>query len=85
MTDKITASYHANISPKVLYQNVTNNKMNFDKQCQANKLSKMSIAIHFNLPHVCLSVPPFVFAVLFIQSFNVLSSFFNPLNPKIKI
>ena len=46
--------------------NVTNNKMNFDKQCQANKLSKMSIAIHFNLPHVCLSVPPFVFAVLFI-------------------
>ena len=40
--------------------------MNFDKQCQANKLSKMSTAIHFNLPHVCLSVPPFVFAVLFI-------------------
>ena len=34
------------------------------------------IVIHFNLLHVCLSEPPFVFALLFIPSSTVVSGYF---------
>lgn len=44
--------------------------------CSANKFSKTTIEIHFNLLQVCPSRPPFVFAMLFILSFNVLSGYF---------
>ena len=37
---------------------------------------KPAIAIHFNLLQVYLSVPPFVFAVLFIPSSTVVSGLF---------
>ena len=37
---------------------------------------KTTVPIHFNLPHVCPSVPSFIFAVLFIPSFNFLSGYF---------
>ena len=37
---------------------------------------KPAIAIHFNLLQVCLSVPPFVFAVLFIPSLTTVSGYF---------
>ena len=37
---------------------------------------KPAIAIHFNLLQVCLSVPPFVFAVLFKPSLIVVSGNF---------
>ena len=37
---------------------------------------KPEIAIHFNLLQVCKSVPPFVFAVLFIPSLIVVSGNF---------
>ena len=37
---------------------------------------KPAIAIHFNLLQVCLSVPPFVFAVLFIPSLTIVSGYF---------
>ena len=37
---------------------------------------KPAIVIHFNLLQVCLSEPPFVFAVLFIPSSTVVSSYF---------
>ena len=37
---------------------------------------KPAIAIHFNLLQVCLFVPPFVFAVLFIPSLTVMGSYF---------
>lgn len=38
--------------------------------------SKTTIQIHFNLLQVRPSRPPFVFARLFILSFNVLSGYF---------
>ena len=44
--------------------------------CSANKFSKTAIEIHFNLLQVRPSRPPFVFAMLFILSFNVLSGYF---------
>ena len=44
--------------------------------CSANKFSKPTIEIHFNLLQVCPSGPPFVFALLFILPFNVLSGYF---------
>ena len=37
---------------------------------------KPAIVIHFNLLQVCLSEPPFAFAVLFIASSTVVSSYF---------
>ena len=37
---------------------------------------KPAIVIHFNLLQVCLSEPPFAFAVLFIPSSTVVSSYF---------
>ena len=37
---------------------------------------KPAIVIHFNLLQVCLSEPPFVYAVLFIPSSTVVSSYF---------
>ena len=37
---------------------------------------KPANANHFNLLQVCLSVPPFVFAVLFVPSSTVVSSYF---------
>ena len=45
--------------------------MNFEKL-----LGKKAFNIHFNLLQVCPSVPPFVFAVLFILSFYVLWCYF---------
>ena len=36
---------------------------------------KPAIAIHFNLLQVCLSVPPFVFAVFFIPSLTIVSGY----------
>ena len=38
---------------------------------------KPAIAIHFNLLQVCLFVPPFVFAVLFIPSSTVMGGYFH--------
>ena len=53
---------------KALYQTLQTTKMNFLKTHNCNPL--------FNLLEVCPSVPPFVFAVLFLPSFNVLSCYF---------
>ena len=39
-------------------------------------LLKFLIVIRFNLDQICPSVPSFVFALLFIPSFNVLSVYF---------
>ena len=41
-----------------------------------NKFSKTTVLICFNLPQVCPSMHSFVFAVLSIPSFNVLSGYF---------
>ena len=53
--------------------------MNFaGKNCLASKFSKTTIAVRFNfLLQVCPYVPPFLFAMLFIPSFNVWSGYFN--------
>ena len=45
------------------------------KNCQAYKFLRTAIAVRFNLL-LCPSVPSFLFAVLFIPSFNVLSGYF---------
>ena len=45
------------------------------KNCLANKFSKSTIVIRFNLLPVYLSIPPFAFVLLFISSFYVLSSY----------
>ena len=53
--------------------------MNFKKLLtyQANKFSKTTITVRFNLLQVCPLVPSFVFAVSFILSVNVLSCNFH--------
>ena len=48
-------------------------KQEWTLNCWANKFSKGTIAIHFNLLQVCLSLTHFVLAVLFIFSFHVLT------------
>ena len=55
-------------------------KANFEKQL-AKVISKPTRPIRFTLLHVCPPVPSsFVFAVLLIPSFNVLSIFLNVSN-----
>ena len=46
------------------------------ENCYANKFKKNTTSIHFSLLQVCPSMTPFLFAVLFIPSGNVFSSFF---------
>ena len=43
--------------------------------CQTNLSLKNTIGTRFSIFNFFLSVPPFVFAVLFIPSFHVLSSY----------
>ena len=43
---------------------------------QITKMIFAKLSIRFNLLQVCPSVPPFVFAVLFISSIHVLSCYF---------
>ena len=54
--------------------NITNNK---NELCQANKFSKTTIAIRFNLLQDCPSVATIPFAVFFIPSFHVCRSYFH--------
>ena len=49
---------------QVLYQTLQTAQVSFEN-CSANKFSKTTIAILFNLPHEFLSLPPFVFSALF--------------------
>ena len=74
VNDKITASYQTNMSSQYYFTRYKQQKWTL-KNCWRNMFSKTTIAILFNLHQVCPSVPTFVFAVLFIPSFNVLSSF----------
>ena len=55
----------------LLFLTLTHHKYGFcDDKC------KPANVIHFNLLQVCLSEPTFVFAVLFIPSSTVVSSYF---------
>ena len=65
--DKIKASCSTNTLPKHYIKRYKQQKWTFQKP---------TTAIRFNLLEVCPSVPPFVFAVLFLPSFNVLSCYF---------
>ena len=65
--DKIKASCSTNTLPKHYIKRYKQQKWTFQKPTTANR---------FNLLEVCPSVPPFVFAVLFLPSFNVLSCYF---------
>ena len=56
--------------------NVTNNKNELWKTARLRTFQKPTISIHFNLLQVCPSVPRFLFAVLLISSFNILSDYF---------
>ena len=60
---------------QALYQTYKQQKQTL-KNCRANKFSKITIAICFNLLQVCPSVPSFVFPVLFTPSSEVLSDYF---------
>ena len=51
-------------------------KLTLKKTVRLRSLQKLAILIRFNLLPVCLSVPTFVFAVLLIPSFNILSDYF---------
>ena len=51
------------------------NKNELLKNCLANKISKTPVAIRFNLRRVCPSLSSFIFASLFINSFNFLSGY----------
>ena len=58
------------ISLPSIISNLTNDKNELWKlNCQPFKFSKTPLVIRFNLLQVCLSVPPFIFAVLFTSSF----------------
>ena len=46
------------------------------KTVRLRSLQKPAILVRFNLLQVCPSVPTFVFAVLLIPSFNILSNYF---------
>jgi len=50
--------------------------MNLEKIVGLTSFQKRTISVCFNLLQVCSSLPTFVFAVLLISSFNVLSDFF---------
>ena len=50
-------------------------KINFEKLLGVTRFKKPTISIRFNLLQVCPSVLPFVFSVLKIPSFNVLSDY----------
>ena len=69
--DKITAFCRKKFVFQALYQLAQTTKMKF---------SKTKIVIRFNLPKICPSVLPFVFALSFssfILSSNFLSGYFN--------
>ena len=51
-------------------------KLTLKKTARLRSLQKSTILIRFNLLPVCPSVPTFVFAVLLIPSFNILSDYF---------
>ena len=50
--------------------------MNLEKTVGLTSFQKRTISVCFNLLQVCSSLPTFVFALLLISSFNVLSDFF---------
>ena len=66
---------HWNMSSKHYVRGCQQQKWTL-KPCEANKVSKTAIVIRSNLLQDCSSFFPFVFAMLFIPSFRVLSSFF---------
>ena len=51
-------------------------KLTLKKTVRPRSFQKPEILIRFNLLPVCSSVPTFVFAVLLIPSFNILSDYF---------
>ena len=74
--DKTTVSCQRNCLPSII-SNVKNNKNELSKTVRLTNFSKPPIAIRFNPLQVCSSAPTLVFAVLFLPSFNVLSSYFH--------
>ena len=50
--------------------------MNFKKPVRLTSFQKPTISIRFNLLQVCPSMSTFVFALLLISFFNVLSDYF---------
>ena len=67
--------------PRIISNDSNNKNWLKKKNFSANKFTKTTTAICFNLLQVCPSVLPVTIAALFIPSFNVLSSYFYvPLN-----
>ena len=75
--DKITASCRTDIlRSQALNQSVTNNKNKLLKTVRLKSFHNHTISIRRNLFQVSPSVLTFIFAVLLIPSFNVLSGYF---------
>ena len=68
VNDKIAASCQTNniMSTKLYFKRYKQQKRTL-KNSWANKLPKTTVAICFSLLQVCLSMPPFVFVVLFMS------------------
>ena len=73
LTRLIETNWRSNLRGRVTC--LVHSKLNFDVR-RTIFFRKTIIAIRFNLLHVFPSVPPFVFAALFIPSFHILSSYF---------
>ena len=73
---KIAALSRSNMSPKHYITRYKQQNWTL-KNCWANKFSKTTIAVCFNLLHICASVLSLLFDMSFIPSFNVLSGYFD--------
>ena len=73
---KIAALSPSNMSPKHYITRYKQQNWTL-KNCWANKFSKTTIAVCFNLLHICASVLSLLFDMSFIPSFNVLSGYFD--------
>ena len=77
VNDKITASCPTDIlRSQALNQSVTNNKNKLWKTVRLKRFQNPTISIRRNLFQISPSVLTFIFAVLLIPSFNVLSGYF---------
>lgn len=73
LNDKSLGSLQPKVSPWRYILESQANEINFDlKTVQPNSISKIHIAIRFNLLHFWPSVPSFVFAVLLKFFFTIL-------------
>ena len=77
VNDRITASFPTNIPPKHCNKRYKQQKWTLRNCYRLTSFQKPTIPIRFKLLLVCPSMPTFVFAVLCVSSFNILSDYFK--------